>query len=187
MTTTLDLLERLKKELAATPRDLGTRITNSLLIVDAAIAKASSDALIHSGDNDESRLVRMLERLKGDAVVSKFATSRECQVYRAAVNDMLNMVRGEGWVLESAASASRYDVSKRECQRGEGWCRLPDCDCPVLPEEEANLNTAKLVSVRRQGSWTGPVIGCSLRTEDGVVVNMVRETPHSPPKEPFSK
>jgi hypothetical protein len=39
----LDLLERLKKELGATPRDLGTRIVNALLIVDAAIAKASSE------------------------------------------------------------------------------------------------------------------------------------------------
>lgn len=39
----LDLLERLKKELGATPRDLGTRIVNALLIVDAAIIKVNSD------------------------------------------------------------------------------------------------------------------------------------------------
>ena len=49
---------------------------------------------------DASRLTAMLERLQADAVMSKFATARECNSYRSAVEDMLNMVRGEGWVLE---------------------------------------------------------------------------------------
>ena len=40
-----------------------------------------------------TRAEAMLERLKADAVVSKFATARECQAYRAAVDDMLTMIR----------------------------------------------------------------------------------------------
>lgn len=55
--------------------------------------------------------------------------------------------------------------------------RTLDARTPAsAPSSEAlTINDAKLVSVRRQGSWAGPVIACSIRTEDGVVVNMVRE------------
>jgi hypothetical protein len=35
-----------------------------------------------------------------------------------------------------------------------------------------SLNSARLVSVRRQGSSVGPIIGCTLRTDDGVIVNL---------------
>lgn len=38
------------------------------------------------------RIVVMLENLKADAVMSKFATARECQAYRAAVQDMLELI-----------------------------------------------------------------------------------------------
>jgi hypothetical protein len=39
------------------------------------------------------RAIKMLERLRDDAVMSKFATQRDCQVYRQAVEDMLTMLR----------------------------------------------------------------------------------------------
>ena len=52
---------------------------------------------------DASRLTAMLERLRDDAVMSKFATQRDCEIYRSAVGDMLNMVRGEGWTMETPA------------------------------------------------------------------------------------
>jgi hypothetical protein len=39
------------------------------------------------------RLVKMLEQLQSDAVMSKFVTARECEAYRSAVEDMLVMLR----------------------------------------------------------------------------------------------
>jgi hypothetical protein len=57
-------------------------------------------------DKSGSRLTRMLERLRDDAVMSKFASQRDCEVYRSAIGDMLNMVRGEGWTLDPSPSAN---------------------------------------------------------------------------------
>lgn len=42
---------------------------------------------------NNERAVKMLERLRDDAVISKFVTVRECQAYRSAVEDMLAMLR----------------------------------------------------------------------------------------------
>lgn len=60
------------------------------------------------------RIVVMLDRLKADAVVSKFATSRECMVYRQAVDDMLTMIRA---------------TPEKPCPRCYGYG--PEADCPV--------------------------------------------------------
>ena len=49
------------------------------------------------------RLVKMLEQLQTDAVMSKFATARECNAYRSAVADMLVMLRAVPYEAEGKA------------------------------------------------------------------------------------
>lgn len=71
-----------------------------------------------------SRLVKMLEQLQAAAVMSKFVTARECQAYRAAVEDMLSMLRAvppEGGerhaVLEEAAKVCIAMYAKEPASR----------------------------------------------------------------------
>lgn len=68
--------------------------------ITAALDALPAEAALPSGmammmELSPPRAVAMLERLKADAVMSKFATLRECQAYRQAVEDMLTMVRSD--------------------------------------------------------------------------------------------
>lgn len=74
-----------------------------------------------------TRILKMLEQLQMDAVMSKFATARECQAYRSAVEDMLTMLRAVP--LEVQFNGPKYgdgpgSTHWDECWRAHHGCAI---------------------------------------------------------------
>ena len=102
------------------------------------VAQGLWDMACHGGNADHSDRKKLLYKaaeLLRESVQSAIGEQEPLTTtFVQTVPDKCDRIvwRGRYYHLAKNGVLPSHDASTRDCKRGDGWCRIPNCDCPTV-------------------------------------------------------